>query len=226
MGCRLLDTGALYRAVAHASLPQIGTWSALERPESVERVIAVARAIEVRFEWGASAPGGAAVSPDDSDRRYCSESVAENRVFVNGVEVTRELRTLEMDEGASRVSRIPAVREALLGLQRTLAAEGNTVVEGRDMGTVVFPQASFKFFLTARPEVRARRRYDELSAAGQQVELSSIVREIEQRDERDIRREVSPLRPAADAEIVDTSDLTFAQVVDLLEHRVANGRPN
>jgi cytidylate kinase len=109
------------------------------------------------------------------------------------------------------------VRAALLGIQRRLAAQGRVVVEGRDIGTVVLPDAPMKFFLTARPEVRARRRYDELIARGQKVDLERTLAEIIERDRRDEEREVAPLRKADDAELVDTSDLPLDRVIAQME---------
>jgi cytidylate kinase len=136
------------------------------------------------------------------------------RVLLSGEDVSQLIRTPEASRDASTVSAHPQVRAALLGIQRRLAAQGKVVVEGRDIGTVVLPDAPMKFFLTARPEVRARRRYDELVARGQQVELERTLAEIVERDRRDEERAVAPLRKADDAELVDTSDLPLDRVID------------
>jgi cytidylate kinase len=139
------------------------------------------------------------------------------RVFLGDEDVSTAIRTPEMSQGASTVSAHPPVREALLGLQRKLAARGRCVVEGRDIGTVVLPWAPLKIFLTASPEVRARRRYDELIAKGQTVDLQKTLAEIIERDERDSTRATAPLKQAEDAVLLDTSDLDEPSVVDRME---------
>ena len=136
------------------------------------------------------------------------------RVSLAGEDLSAVIRTPDVSRDASTVSAHPAVRAALLGIQRRLAAAGQVVVEGRDIGTVVLPDAPMKFFLTARPEVRARRRYDELIARGQVVELERTLAELIERDRRDEERAVAPLRKADDAELVDTSDLPLDRVID------------
>src|SRR5690606_24826607 len=122
----------------------------------------------------------------------------------------------EVSQGASQVSAHPPVRAALLELQRRLAAGGGVVVEGRDTGTVVFPQAEAKFFLTATEEERARRRVAELAATGAAVDYDQTLREIRERDQRDASRDVAPMKPAPDALLVDSSTQTIEQVVESL----------
>ncbi|HEY2748606.1 MAG TPA: (d)CMP kinase [Polyangia bacterium] len=139
------------------------------------------------------------------------------RVFLGDEEISTLIRTPEMSQGASTVSAHPIVRQALLGLQRKLAARGRCVVEGRDIGTVVLPWAPLKIFLTASPDVRARRRYDELVAKGQTVDLAATLQEILIRDERDSNRAAAPLKQADDAVLLDTSALDEAAVVDRME---------
>lgn len=139
------------------------------------------------------------------------------RVFLGDEDVSTAIRTPEMSQGASTVSAHPPVRQALLGLQRRLAARGRCVVEGRDIGTVVLPTAPLKIFLTASPEVRARRRFDELVGKGQTVDLDKTLDEIRVRDERDSNRATAPLRQAEDAVLLDTSALAEAEVVDRME---------
>lgn len=139
------------------------------------------------------------------------------RVLLDGEDVSGRIRTPAVSRDASTVSAHGAVRAALLGIQRRLAALGKVVVEGRDIGTVVLPDAPMKFFLTARPEIRARRRYDELIARGQKVELEKTLAEIIERDRRDEERAIAPLRKADDAELVDTSDLPLDRVIDQME---------
>ncbi len=141
----------------------------------------------------------------------------QGRVFLGDEEISTLIRTPEMSQGASTVSAHPAVRQALLGLQRKLAARGRCVVEGRDIGTVVLPWAPLKIFLTATPDVRARRRYDELVAKGQTVDLAATLQEILIRDERDSNRATAPLKQADDAVLLDTSALDEAAVVDRME---------
>jgi cytidylate kinase len=141
----------------------------------------------------------------------------QGRVFLGDEEISTLIRTPEMSQGASTVSAHPAVRQALLELQRKLAARGRCVVEGRDIGTVVLPWAPLKIFLTATPDVRARRRYDELVAKGQTVDLAATLQEILIRDERDSTRATAPLKQADDAVLLDTSALDEGAVVDRME---------
>ena len=137
-------------------------------------------------------------------------------VHLGDDDITEAIRTQDIAEGASRVSVHGKVRHALLGLQRKLAAQGGVVAEGRDTGTVVFPDARAKFFLTASTEVRARRRFDELRARGEDASFDQIAQEVEARDQRDSQREVAPLRQAPDAILIDSGSLTEDQVVKML----------
>jgi cytidylate kinase len=125
-----------------------------------------------------------------------------------------------MSQGASKVSAVPRVRTALLTMQRDLGADGGVVLEGRDIGTVVFPDAKAKFFLTASVDVRSKRRYDEHTARGEQVDLAAIRREVIERDERDTQRPVAPLKQAPDAELIDSSNLGIDEVVERIVTRV------
>ncbi len=136
-----------------------------------------------------------------------------NHVVANGVDVTAAIRTPEISEGASRVSALPEVRNALLDLQRRIGGLGGVVVEGRDIGTVVFPGAEVKFFLTASIEERARRRAAELRAAGRPADLEQTRAEMQARDERDSTRATAPLRRADDAVEIDSSALGPDEVV-------------
>jgi cytidylate kinase len=189
LGYRLLDTGAIYRAVALASQRAGVAWTdgpALGR-------LAADLAIEFRWEGDV------------------------NHVRVGGEDVTTAIREPAISQGASQVSAHPEVRAALLELQRRLGAGGGVVVEGRDTGTVVFPTAEAKFFLTATDEERARRRVDELRAKGTDVDFGTTLREIRERDTRDAQRAVAPMVPAADALQLDSSPLTMEEVVARLE---------
>ena len=136
------------------------------------------------------------------------------RVFVNGEEVTKKIRTPEVSRLASDVSKFDFVRKKLTELQRKMAAQGKVIMDGRDIGTVVLPNADLKIFLTASIEERARRRFDELTAKGQAVELSAIEKEIAARDKQDSERKIAPLKKADDAVLLDTTNLTIKEVVD------------
>lgn len=188
LGYTFLDTGAIYRTVALMARRRAVDWA--DGPA----VGALASTLDIRF-----VPEG-----------------ERNRVFVGAEEVTADIRAPEISEGASRVSAHPEVRAALLDLQRRLATRGRVVAEGRDTGTVVFPDAAAKFYLTAEPEERARRRARELEAAGRPTPVEQVLQEIMTRDQRDSTRAVAPLRKADDAVEVDTGHLDADQVVDCL----------
>jgi cytidylate kinase len=201
----LLDTGALYRSVAFAALRRGIDWSDDAAVAGVARDLAERRAI--RFARGAGGPA---------------------QVLLDGQDVSAAIRTQEMSDGASKVSAIGAVRDALLDVQRDAAAEGGVVLEGRDIGTVVLPNAEAKFFLTASVDVRATRRHRELLARGESSELPTVRREVEARDQRDTERPVAPLRQAEDAVLVDSSDCSVEdvvrQIVEHVAHVTARGR--
>ena len=143
-----------------------------------------------------------------------------NRVLADGVDVTDQIRSLQVTQAASIVAANPHVRSALVELQRKLAAGRDIVCEGRDQGTVVFPNARCKFFLTADPRERAQRRHRELAAQGVNSSIEEILRQLRERDRRDADRPVAPLKPADDAVRIDTSALTADNVIDLLEQTV------
>ncbi|HEY1556991.1 MAG TPA: (d)CMP kinase [Kofleriaceae bacterium] len=190
LGYRLLDTGAIYRAVALCAQRRGSAWS------DAAACAALARDLDIRFDFVGD----------------------KNHVFVAGEDVSAAIRTPDISQGASQVSAHPPVRAALLELQRRLGAGGGVVVEGRDTGTVVFPHAQAKVFLTASVEERARRRAAELPPG---TDLAQVLREIRERDERDASRDVAPMRPADDALLVDCSTLTIEQVVESLAATVA-----
>jgi cytidylate kinase len=194
LGYRLLDTGAIYRAVALVARRQGVSW------DDGPALATVARGLDVDFAFTVSEP----------------DKVEQNRVLVGGEDVTAAIRTPEMSEGASRVSALPEVRAALLDVQRRLGAQGGVVVEGRDVGTVVFPAAEAKFYLDASAEVRAARRAAELRAAGQAVDEGRNKAEMHARDQRDSTRAAAPLRQAEDAMYVDSSSRSIDDVVELL----------
>lgn len=186
VGWHLLDSGALYRLVALA-----GKQAGLP-PEDSEGHARLAKAMDVVF--GVNARGGELVT-------------------LHGRDVTGEIRSEEAGQGASRVAAWPIVREALLERQRAFAAPPGLVADGRDMGTVVFPQADLKIFLTASPEERAQRRYKQLKDKGSGVSLAALSREITERDLRDSTRAIAPLKPASDARVIDSTGLSIEAVV-------------
>jgi cytidylate kinase len=146
------------------------------------------------------------------------------RVRVDDRDVTQEIRTADVGQMASVVSAIPAVREWLLPVQRAMGSTGHVVVEGRDIGTCVFPTAEVKFFLDADSDVRAARRQRELVTAGHSVPLDRTRQDLEVRDQRDRSRSLSPLKPAADALVIDTSALNVDEVIDKLMAVIASKR--
>jgi len=185
---RLLDTGAIYRAVALLAQRKGVAWN------DPAGCAAIARDLDISYQFIGD----------------------KNHVFIAGEDVSSAIRTPEVSQGASQVSAHPPVRAALLDIQRRVAQGGGLVVEGRDTGTVVFPTAEAKFFLTATPEERARRRVAELTATGAQVDYEQTLREIAERDERDASRDVAPMKPADDAVLVDSSTQTIEEVVENL----------
>ena len=196
LGYLLVGTGSLYRSVALAAHRRGVDWDDAQRVG--ELAAELARTGAIVLEPG---PTG-------------------QRVRLDGEDITDDLVTRHISEGASKVSAHPPVRSALLELQRAAGRDGGVVLEGRDIGTAVFPDAEAKFFLTASVEVRAERRFLELQARGEQADLDAIRREVEARDQRDSSRAVAPLRQARDAELVDSSSLTVAQVVERMVTRV------
>jgi cytidylate kinase len=165
------------------------------------------------------------VSPDDEravsrllDGTTLSleSSPATARVVVDGEDVTQTIRAPQVSRAASAVSMLAAVRDWLIPIQRQIASTGGVVAEGRDMGTRIFPQADWKFFLQADLEVRARRRQAELAKAGHQVTFEDTLKELNQRDSQDRSRNLAPLVPATDARVIDTSGLTVDQLLERL----------
>jgi cytidylate kinase len=187
LGWRLLDSGALYRAVGYAAGAE-----GLDLSD-VEAVTRCAQNTKIRF----------VAAPDGGD----------TRVLVNGHDATDELRTETAGAAASAIASIPSVRQALVDLQLGFRKQPGLVADGRDMGTVIFPDAPFKVFLTASAAERAKRRYKQLKEKGLSVTLGGLQREIEARDARDASRAVAPLKPAADAVLVDTTGTPIADVV-------------
>lgn len=190
LGFRFLDTGMMYRAI---------TWLVLERgidPENEKAVIDLAR--EVKMEVSAALP----------------DSEDSSRVTVDGQDATDFLVRPDVENAVSLVSRLPEVREAMVRVQREIAESGEIVVAGRDIGTVVMPDAELKVYLEASRLERARRRYEQARLRGQSITLKSVLDELERRDGIDSARETSPLRPAEDAVILPTDGLNPDQVVE------------
>lgn len=138
------------------------------------------------------------------------------RILLNGEDVSEEIRLPEISMAASAVSAVPEVRTALLDMQRDIAKKNNVIMDGRDIGTVVLPNADVKIFLTAKPEIRAKRRYDELIAKGKDVTFDDVLNDLNERDYNDSHRAAAPLKQADDAVLADTSELDFEQSVELV----------
>ena len=171
------------------------------------------------------------ISPKDTDgvERYIDELTVEieydedglQHMIMNGMDVSGDIRTQDIAQKASLISAQPVVREVLLDMQREVARRHNVVMDGRDIGTVVLPDANVKIFLTATAEVRATRRTAELTAKGQKADFKKILQEIQQRDYQDTHRPIAPLKMARDSIKVDTSDMTIEQVVQTIRQIVA-----
>jgi cytidylate kinase len=197
LGYVIVDTGALYRVVALAAERASVSFDDDGRVSSLAESLVAENAVQLRrTDSGAT------------------------QVLLRGHDVSSAIRTQSIGQGASKVSAHPGVRRALLELQRGQGREGGVVLEGRDIGTVVFPDAEAKFYLTARAEVRAQRRLDELAANGTPPSFEDVLREVNERDRRDSTRPVAPLRQAEDAQLVDSSTLSIEQVVELVVAQV------
>jgi cytidylate kinase len=204
-----VDTGALYRTIAYLTMKDMATDPLADIDAAFTGLIvsdafkkrAAENARKIKLEF----------------KRDGRKNPA-NRILANGKDVTPLIRTPEVSMAASRVSAVPEVREALHELQRRLGAVGKAILEGRDIGTVIFPDADVKFFLTASIEERAKRRLIELEAAGADApSFEEVKRQIAERDEGDMNRAVAPLKRAPDAIELDTSDLTLDPVVQRME---------
>ncbi len=185
LGWRLLDTGAMYRAV---------TLAAMRRGvdlESDEALGALARGLTVRFET--------------------------TTVLLNGDDISGEIRTVEVTQASGSIADKPSVRATLVHWQRSFAESHDTITEGRDQGTIVFPDALCKIYLTASPQERARRRLAEFVGKGVKITFESVLHDINARDGRDQAREIAPMRPATDAIEYDSTGLSFDEVVERLE---------
>ncbi len=218
LGYVLLDTGALYRTVALAASRAGVSFADAEGMGAFARALVSADAIAV--EASESAP--TSLPPGIP---FAEVGGSGMRVLLRGEDVSLLIRSPEMSNGASRVSAIPAVREALLAMQRRAGAEGGVVLEGRDIGTVVLPDAEAKFFLTASPEVRARRRFEELAGRGKLVTLEETLADVIARDRADTERPVAPLRCAEDAVLVDSSGRPADEIIEEMARVVEERAP-
>lgn len=188
LGYIYVDTGALYRTVALAATRN-GVLESAEKTEQMLKDITV----DLAF--------------DDAGAQC---------VYLNGEDVSSLIRTPEISMAASNVSKIPAVRAFLLGLQRDIAAKNNVIMDGRDIATVVLPEAQVKIFLTASPECRAERRYKELLEKGENVMYDDVLADVNARDYQDSHREIAPLKPAEDSVIADTSGKSLPQSIEMI----------
>jgi len=187
-GYMYVDTGAMYRATALYMLQH--------HADTEEQILSLLNQVEIRF----------ALQPDGTQH-----------TLLNGEDVEREIRTLAVGNRASEVSQIREVRRFLVAQQQAMGVEKGIVMDGRDIGTVVFPDAELKLFLTAAPEERARRRYEELRAKGENPDYQAVLADVTDRDYRDTHRAESPLRQAPDARVVDNTHLTPTEQMKLIE---------
>ncbi len=189
LGFIYIDTGALYRTVG---LNAMRKKADLESAESIEKTLTNDLSVELRFIDG------------------------EQRMFLNGEDVSLSIRTPAASMAASKVSAVPAVRKYLFDLQKKLAKENDCIMDGRDIGTVVLPDAKVKIFLTASPESRAKRRFEELLEKGMDVKFEDVLADMKQRDYNDSHRAIAPLKPAEDAILLDTSGFELEKSVALI----------
>lgn len=195
LGFIYVDTGALYRAIAYNAV----TKGVIDDTQKIIDMLTDTN-VELKYVDGVQA------------------------VYLNGDDVSAYIRTPEISMGASKVSAIPQVREFLLNLQRDIAQKNNVIMDGRDIATVVLPNADVKIFLFASPECRAQRRYKELMEKGEDVTLEDVLADVNQRDYQDSHREIAPLKPSEDSVMADTSKLTLEEsiqlIIDIIKERI------
>lgn len=191
LGFIYVDTGALYRAVAYNAVKN----GVIDDEQGIISMLDDTK-VELKYVDGVQS------------------------VYLNGEDVSDFIRTPEISMGASKVSAIPQVREFLLNLQREIAKTNNVIMDGRDIATVVLPDAEVKIFLFASPECRAERRYKELVEKGENVSFDDVLKDVNQRDYQDSHREIAPLKPSDDSIMADTSELTLQESIDLIVNTI------
>lgn len=191
LGFIYVDTGALYRAVAYNAVKT----GAIDDEQKIINMLDSTK-VELKYVNGVQA------------------------VYLNGEDVSAFIRTPEISMGASKVSAIPQVRAFLLNLQREIASTNNVIMDGRDIATVVLPNADVKIFLFASPECRAERRYKELIEKGEEVSFDDVLKDVNQRDYQDSHREIAPLKPSDDSIMADTSKLTLQESINLIVNTI------
>lgn len=191
LGFIYVDTGALYRAVAYNAVKT----GAIDDEQKIINMLDSTK-VELKYVNGVQA------------------------VYLNGEDVSAFIRTPEISMGASKVSAIPQVRAFLLNLQREIASTNNVIMDGRDIATVVLPNADVKIFLFASPECRAERRYKELIEKGENVSFDDVLKDVNQRDYQDSHREIAPLKPSDDSIMADTSELTLQESINLIVNTI------
>lgn len=191
LGFIYVDTGALYRAVAYNAVKT----GAIDDEQKIINMLDSTK-VELKYVNGVQA------------------------VYLNGEDVSAFIRTPEISMGASKVSAIPQVRAFLLNLQREIASTNNVIMDGRDIATVVLPNADVKIFLFASPECRAERRYKELIEKGESVSFDDVLKDVNQRDYQDSHREIAPLKPSDDSIMADTSELTLQESINLIVNTI------
>lgn len=191
LGFIYVDTGALYRAVAYNAVKT----GVIDDEQKIIDMLDSTK-VELKYVNGVQA------------------------VYLNGEDVSAFIRTPEISMGASKVSAIPQVRAFLLNLQREIASTNNVIMDGRDIATVVLPNADVKIFLFASPECRAERRYKELIEKGESVSFDDVLKDVNQRDYQDSHREIAPLKPSDDSIMADTSELTLQESIDLIVNTI------
>lgn len=191
LGFIYVDTGALYRAVAYNAVKT----GAIDDEKKIIDMLTSTK-VELKYVNGVQA------------------------VYLNGEDVSAFIRTPEISMGASKVSAIPQVRAFLLNLQREIASTNNVIMDGRDIATVVLPNAEVKIFLFASPECRAERRYKELIEKGESVSFDDVLKDVNQRDYQDSHREIAPLKPSDDSIMADTSELTLQESINLIVNTI------
>ena len=191
LGFIYVDTGALYRAVAYNAVKT----GAIDDEQKIINMLDSTK-VELKYVNGVQA------------------------VYLNGEDVSAFIRTPEISMGASKVSAIPQVRAFLLNLQREIASTNNVIMDGRDIATVVLPNADVKIFLFASPECRAERRYKELIEKGESVSFDDVLKDVNQRDYQDSHREIAPLKPSDDSIMADTSELTLQESIDFIVNTI------